>query len=374
MNSKERHEARYLRRKQRREEKRKKFSMDYDNFDKVFSWDNLYKSYHRSCLGVGWKCSTQMYKANSAFNVTKEYNELQQGTYKSKGFYEFDIMERGKKRHICSVHISERIVQKCLCDYSLVPMLSRSFIHDNGACLKGKGIDFAINRLKEHLHKFYRHYGTDGYVLVFDFSKYFDHINHEILKQKIAKLYTDEKLLMLVNMFIDNFKGEEGIGLGSQISQISALFYPNNLDHAITERMDIKYYGRYMDDGYLIHHSKEHLRWCLEQIKTICTSLGIKLNERKTQIIKLSRYFTFLKKRIKLTETGKVVMKISRKSIVVMRRKLHHFVGLVQSGDFDVKDVVTSCVSWCGHAIRFNAWYTVRRMMQLFRKLYGGYL
>lgn len=50
--------------------------------------------------------------------------------YKSGGFYEFTIMERGKLRHIKSVHISERVVQKCLCDYSLTPMLSRTFIYD----------------------------------------------------------------------------------------------------------------------------------------------------------------------------------------------------------------------------------------------------
>lgn len=373
MNSKERHEARYLRRKLKRNEKNRNKMMIYDDFDKVFTWDNLYSSYHRCCLGVGWKCSTQLYKANAVYNITNSYNQLHNGTYKSKGFYEFDLIERGKKRHIKSVHISERIVQKCLCDYSLTPILTRTFIYDNGACMKGKGIDFAISRLKEHLRSFYRKHGNDGYVLVFDFSKYFDRINHKILKEAIAKKYTDQRILRLINMFIDNFGGEDGLGLGSQISQVCALFYPNRLDHAIKEKMGIKYYGRYMDDGYLIHHDKEHLRECMELIKEICGELGIVLNENKTQIIKLSRYFTFLKKRVKLTETGKVVMKISKKSIKAMRRKLHHFKPMVDAGQFEKTDIITAFVSWLGHVFRYDTWHTALRMKGLFKRLYGGY-
>lgn len=304
--------------------------------------------------------------------MTDLYLQLQDGTYRSKGFYEFDIMERGKARHIKSVHISERVVQKCLCDYSLVPMLTRRFIYDNGACTKGKGIDFAINRLRRHLHEYFRKYGNDGYVLVFDFSKYFDRINHEILKEKIANVYKDERLIKLVSMFIDNFGGGAGLGLGSQVSQISALFYPNDLDHAIKEELGIKYYGRYMDDGYLISNDKEHLKRCLARIKEICEQNGIVLNTKKTQIIKLSRYFTFLKKRVKLTESGKVVMKISKKNIVSMRRKLHHFKPLVDRGEFKAEDVRTSFVSWIGHACHYNAWKTIQRMTSLFNELFGS--
>jgi hypothetical protein len=311
-----------------------------------------------------------MFKANELYNVTKLYQNLSAGKYKSGGFYEFDIMERGKLRHIKSVHITERVVQKCLCDYSLVPMLTRRFIYDNGACMKGKGIDFAINRLREHLHDFYRRYGNDGYVLVFDFSKYFDRINHQTLIDKISEVYTDERLIKIISMFINNFGGECGIGLGSQVSQISALFYPNELDHAIKEEMNIKYYGRYMDDGYLISHSKEHLKYCLERIKEICAKYGIVLNTNKTQIVKLSRYFTFLKKRVKLTETGQVVMKISKKSIVGMRRKLHHFKIAIGQGKFVFQDIYTSFISWLGHAQHHDSHRSAARMTELFIKLF----
>ena len=169
MNSAERREARYQRRKAARMEKKAAALREYGDFETVFSFERLYESYRASVRGVGWKASTQRYKAASLANVTKTHEELIAGRYRSKGFYEFDIVERGKPRHIRSVHISERVVQRCLCDYCLVPMLSRSFIYDNGASLRGKGYDFAVSRVTHFLAEHYRKHGREGYVLVFDF-------------------------------------------------------------------------------------------------------------------------------------------------------------------------------------------------------------
>ena len=71
----------------------------------------------------------QKYITQAPLNVLQTYNQLQAGKSKSKGFYEFDIMERGKQRHIRSVVIGERVVQRCLCDYALVPVLTRTFVY-----------------------------------------------------------------------------------------------------------------------------------------------------------------------------------------------------------------------------------------------------
>jgi len=54
--------------------------------------------------------------------------------------------------------------------------------------------------------------------------------------------------------------GNKGLGLGSQVSQISAVFYPNSVDHFIKDKLGIKTYGRYMDDGYIIHNNIKELK------------------------------------------------------------------------------------------------------------------
>lgn len=285
--------------------------------------------------------------------------------------YTFIRIERGKERNIKSVHISERVVQRCLCDYSLIPILSRSFIYDNSACMAGKGIHFAVNRLVCHLQRHYRKYGKNGYALVFDFSKYFDNIEHKPLKDIIDSEYTDTRLAGLVKQLVDDF-GDIGLGLGSQISQACALRYPNRLDHYIKEVLRIKGYARYMDDGYLLHKSKEYLQKCLSDIKQICGELGIKLNTKKTQIVKISRGITFLQRRFVLTETGKVIIKPRPRGIVKMRRKLRVFKRKLDAGKMAFADIKTSFVSFKGHLKHCNAHRIIVRLNALFDKIFYG--
>ena len=135
MNSIERREARYRRRVAQRNRKKESRVGLCNDFDAVFSFSNLFKAYKLSCRSVGWKGSVQSYKSNIIMNLSRTYSEIHSGTFKSNGFYEFDLYERGKLRHIRSVDIKERIVQRCLCDFCLVPAISRSFIYDNGASM-----------------------------------------------------------------------------------------------------------------------------------------------------------------------------------------------------------------------------------------------
>ena len=169
MTSEERREARYQRRVKRRAEKKKKNYSSCDDFDQVFSYENLYRSYKKCRQGVAWKASVQKYITQAPLLINQTYERLQDGTFRSSGFYEFDLNERGKLRHIKSVTINERVVQRCLCDYALVPMVGRTFIYDNGASMEHKGYTFSIKRLCQHLREHYRKYGTDGYILLFDF-------------------------------------------------------------------------------------------------------------------------------------------------------------------------------------------------------------
>lgn len=369
MTSEERREARYQRRKAQRAAKKAQNYALSDCFDWVFSYDHLYHSYKMCRRNVAWKASVQKYITQAPLNVLQTYTRLHNGKFKSNGFYEFDIVERGKKRHIRSVTINERVVQRCLCDYALVPVLGRSFIYDNGASMKYKGYTFAANRLTQHLHEHYRKYGQEGYVLLFDFSKFFDRVSHDVIKGILHKEFTDERIIALTEHFIDAF-GSVGVGLGSQISQVFALASANRLDHYIKEECRIRGYGRYMDDGYLIHPDKAYLQKCLEGIKAICAELGITLNLKKTQIVKLSHGFTYLKVRYYLLPSGKVVKKIYHRSVTKMRHKLKAFQQKVENGVMTYSDVYQSWQSWRAYASNFNAYHTIQSVGALYDKLF----
>ena len=143
------------------------------------------------------------------------------------------------------------------------------------------------------------------------------------------------------------------------------------MDHYIKEVLHIRGYGRYMDDGYLIHESKEYLQVCLREIRKLCDELGIVLNEKKTQIVKLSHGFTWLKCRFYLTDTGRVVQKIYKKSVVRQRRKLKALRRLFDLGKLSLEDVYISFQSWRAYALHFDAWHTINNMTALYDKLFS---
>ena len=289
--------------------------------------------------------------------------------YRKPKYYEFDTRERGVLRHIMSMKIRDRIINHCFGKHALVPVITRSFIYDNCASIKKKGYDFAIRGMTRDLHEHYRKHGNQGYILLFDFKKYFDNVDHAVIKADLNKKFSDRRLIKYGEMSIDSF-GEKGLGLGNVDSQIWALDSANSLDHYIKEVLRIKQYIRYNDDGYLIHKSKEYLVECLEKIRAFCARLGITLHEKKTQIVKLSHGFKWLKVRWYLTETGKVVRKIYKRSLVVMRRKMKKLHKKYLAGEIEFSAAATSFQCWLAYSTRFDAFHTRNNMIKLFNTLF----
>ena len=371
MTSEERRKGRRDRREAERKKKHEDYIRKYNDFNLVLDLDNLKAAYRKSRRGVAWKESVQRYDLFLMSNLAETKQKLARGESISKGFVEFDIHERGKMRHIRSVHISERVVQKCLCDNVLTPLMTRSLIYDNGASIKNKGIHFAMNRLRCHLSRFYRENGNNnGYALVIDFSKYFDNILHEKLFEMQKKNITDKRIFELYKSFVTVFGDGISLGLGSQVSQISAISYPNKLDHYCKEVLRVRYYGRYMDDTYLIHKDKKHLEYCLTEIKRICDELGIKLNTKKTCIVPLDEGFWFLKGKYILLPSGKIVCKAKRDGIIRMKRKLKSFKKKYDLGLMPKEDVYTSYQSFRSHLLHFDSYYLVKNMDNFYKGLF----
>ena len=341
-------------------------------YNRLLDMNNLYNAFMNCKQGVDWKESVQRYEANVLHNISTLKQQLENKTYRQKVFFEFDISERGKKRHIKSMHISDRVLQRALCDYVLNPELFKYLIYDNGASVKGKGIEFSRKRLKVHLQRYFRKYGNKGYVLKIDFSKYFDNIPHAILMQKIAEKIKDEDVLSLTSYLISTFEGDKGVGIGSQLSQTAGIFYPTELDNYCKIVKGCKYYGRYMDDTYIIHPSKEYLKELYKEYKKIAEKLGIIINQKKTQIIRLDKGFIFLQMRYVLSDTGKVAVIPVNKSIVRERRKLKKLQKLKFKKLITKEQIQEQYKSWRGNLIKYNAYKSVQKMDALYNYLYGG--
>ena len=76
-------------------------------------------------------------------------------------------------------------------------------------------------------------------------------------------------------------------------SQVLAIFYLNDLDHYIKEKLKIKYYVRYQDDFCLFHKSKHYLKKCLNLISEYLAQEKLLLN-KKTRIYNQNNNYIFL--------------------------------------------------------------------------------
>lgn len=369
MTSAERRNARYIRRKEKRDKQRQQTLEFHGSLENITDLNALIVAAKDASRGIMWKTSVQRYKMSLLRNVTDLYKKLMRGEDIRRGFVKFLINDRGKTRNINNVHFSERVAHRALCANALAPVLTKSLIYDCAASIKGKGLSFASNRLKAHLRRHYRKHGNEGYVLQLDFSNYFAHLRHEVIEKILRHNFNDERLISLTMSFVSSF-GPIGLGLGCEVSQILATIYPSRVDHYIKEKLKIKGYARYMDDSYLIHEDKEYLKECLEDLKQKFMEIGIVLNTKKTRLIKLSKGFTFLKTQYFLTNTGKVICKASREAVVRQRRKLKKFKKFADAREMSFEQICGSYLSWRGCMQRKDAYRSIQSMDVLFNELF----
>ncbi len=284
-------------------------------YEKIYNFENLYKAHLRARAGKRSEREVIDFENDLSRNLVGLSERLKNGTYKIKGYYSFKVYDP-KERNIHALYYEDRVVQHCICDEVLEPFLDKKLIYDNCACRRNKGTHFSMNRLSRFMRSFFREYGTEGYFLKIDIRKYFDNIDHSVLKKLLDKKIPDTKVNDLLCGIIDSYFVSRGKGLplGNQTSQWFAILYLDRTNRLIKERLKIKYYTRYIDDMILVHHDKEYLQWCLSEIqKTLKEELHLKTN-CKTQIFPIKNGVDYLGFHFYMTDTGKVIRKVRRQT------------------------------------------------------------
>lgn len=328
-------------------------------FESIYLFAHLYDAYLKSRHGKRFKYTIAKFESNAVENLLKLSQDVQNHTYTMADYNVFTVYEP-KERIIMSNAFRDKILQRSICDNVLNPSVFPHLIYDNYASQKNKGTHFGLQRLDGFLHSYYRKYGSDGWILKADISKYFYSIGHDQLKAQLNRYISDKDVLWLLNLIIDSTDGV-GIPIGNQTSQTFAVLYLNDLDHLVKDQMGFKYYGRYMDDFYIIHHDKALLQRTLQTIKEYLSPLGLKLNQ-KTQILPLQNGIDFLGFHTYLTDSGKVVRKIRRRSKNNMHRKIKKMSKLYQEGKIEKESIVSSYQSWRSHAAHGDSYHLIQKM------------
>lgn len=332
--------------------------------ENVCSYKALSTALKRCNHNVMWKDSVIGYNKNKCQHLYALSNSLMNGTYKIDKYIKFQVKEP-KVRDIVATRLKDRVFQRSLCDNYLTKEVTKHFIYDNCACQKKKGTDFARNRFKVHLRKFYQKHGNNGYVLTIDIKNFFGSTNHEIAKRQVGKLIGDDWAREKVFEIIDSFDGVTGIGLGSQISQLIELSMLNDIDHSIKERWQVKHYIRYMDDIKIIHQSKEYLIQLLIYIEEELSKLGLKINKKKTFIAKLSQNTKFLGFNYHFTKRGKIIMKADRESVKRAKRRIKKQISNPRMTLLKIKQCLICYIS---HIRKGNNFNLIQRIYQYYER------
>lgn len=141
---------------------------------------------------------------------------------------------------------------------------------------------------------------------------------------------------------------EKSVNIGDQLSQVIGIYYPYRIDNYVKYVRSQKFYGRYMDDWYIMNPSKEELLDLLDHIHQIAEEYGIHINRKKTRIVKISSTYKFLQIKYSLTDSGKVIKRINPKRVTAMRRKLKRLAVKVKNEEISYENVENMFRSWMG--------------------------
>lgn len=321
------------------------------DFERITDFGNLYRAYKKAKSGKGFSKTSHQFQVVALDGIHQIKRRLETKTYQVSDYNEFTIYEP-KERIIKAGSFKDKIVQHSLCDNVLLPKLSSEFINNNYAGQIGKGTLYGLNCLRYQMHSAYCKFGYSCWIVKADISKYFYNIDHDTLKDIVNYFIKDKDVNWLCEIFIDSTKGL-GLPLGNQVSQVFALSYLSGLDHFITGELGVQFYGRYMDDFYLIVASKEQANYCLNAIHEFISTLGLELNN-KTQIIPFKNGIKFCGFHTYVTQEGCVIRKLKNENKRAAKKKFKKMSNLVKMGKLSKDRFYESYNAWKNHISNGN--------------------
>lgn len=322
-------------------------------FPQIYSFEALHSAYLKARRGKRNNPEVQQFEQDLEGNLIHLQNELIWGAYKIGAYHVFKVYEP-KERNVAALPFRDRVVQHALVA-AVEPIWERRFIADSYACRVRRGTHRGADRAQGMLRNIQREHGK-VFVFKADIRKYFQSIDHEILKKLLSKRIACPQTLALFAHIIDSaneIHAEFGVGLpiGNLTSQLCANIYLHELDEFVKHGLREKNFCRYVDDFLVVHHDKAHLhqiRILIERF--LWDRLRLKTNA-KTQIFpvgeRFGRALDFLGYRMWTTHRRLRKSSISRITKTLRRLKKQYAEGKVT-----LERVRQSVASWVEHARR----------------------
>lgn len=225
---------------------------------KIADFQNLRLAFLKSMRGKRNSSKAILFCQNIDENLLRLQTSLLEDSYKMQPYNFFKIYDP-KERMISAACFEDRIVHHAIINI-LEPIFERQSIFHTYACRKNKGLHKAVQYA-------FKKSKSNQYFLKLDIKKYFDNINHTILKFQLSRIIKDVRCLNLLFLIIDSYTFSENCGLpiGNLTSQFFANLYLSSLDHFVLEELKPNGFVRYMDDFLIFGNSISELKIMLKK-------------------------------------------------------------------------------------------------------------
>ena len=238
-------------------------------FNQIVSFENLRIAWLKARKGKTSKTAVKNFSRNVNANLQLLHDRMVSSPPLLSQYVQFKICDP-KERIISVVPFSDRVIHHAIINV-LEPVFERQFIYHTYACRKGKGTHAAARYA-------FKCAGCSTYFLKLDVRKYFDSIDHTVLKSLLCRIIKDSRCLELLFSVIDSYtschavpdSASRGLPIGNLTSQFFANLYLSPLDHFILEQLKPKGYVRYMDDMVLFADSLAELKGAFMAVRRFC--------------------------------------------------------------------------------------------------------
>ena len=225
-----------------------------DLWPRIVSFANLHRAAFRARRGVRKTPELLAFMYGLEPELLRLQAQLMHGEYMPGPYRTFTITDP-KRRLISAAPFRDRVVHHAVCDV-MEPVLERIFAEPSFACRRGKGTHAAVDRARRYLCQ-------SRYFLKCDIRRFFDSVDHTVLKQQLAGRFREERLLRLLYAIVDNpvpgCSPGRGLAIGNLTSQHFANLFLTPLDLMVLHRLRPRGYIRYMDDFVLFDDSLDAL-------------------------------------------------------------------------------------------------------------------
>jgi len=288
--------------------------------------DDLFEAYAACRRHKRRTASAMAFELNYEENLVELCREINSGQYMPGQSVAF-IVDRPVKREIFAAQFRDRVVHHLLIN-KLNALFERSFIYDSYSCREGKGTHLGIRRLGHSIRSCSGNYSRECWVLKLDIRGFFMSISrrrlYDMLEEFLNAQYREPDLPAVLALcrkvvFLDPaancvikckrsdwdglppdkslFHAKPGCGLpiGNLTSQIFANFYLNGFDHFMKHDLGLQWYGRYVDDFFVVHEDRRFLAELVPVLREyLARRLGLSLHPRKIVLEECSRGVGFL--------------------------------------------------------------------------------